>query len=383
MFAKWFEKPAYPIGIDFGAYSIKMVQLRSPESGTEGAENLEIQARAERSVPENLPVSGPERVAAVTRLLNEMRASGPFLGNRVVCSLPTSAIQFKNLRLPKMPPNELQAAVEWEAADRLGQAGHDAGEEVYLQFFDAGEVRQGEDLREEIILMAAPSSVVHTYLDALTGAGFEPAAMECAPAAMERCVSRNRAPNLDAPADVILDVGYGSSKVLIARANHIVFFKSIDVGGRTFDGLVAQRLNISPADAAEVRRKAILGASEPKAADASGTETPVEHAVFDAIRPAVVEVAREVSLCLRYYSVTFRGRRPETGMIVGGEGRCPQFIKLLSDEVGLNVTPARGVGRLDGQWLVAAGLSMRRETLGARTRGATAIAPAKGQGAAA
>ena len=57
---------------------------------------------------------------------------------------------------------------------------------------------------------------------------------------------------------------------------------------------------------------------------------PVRQAVFDATRSIMEDLAREISLCLRYYSVTFRGHRPNRVRLVGGEANDPQLQSILN-----------------------------------------------------
>src|SRR5690606_11804427 len=110
----------------------------------------------------------------------------------------------------------------WEAADRM----YFDGNKVQLQFFDAGEVRQGDEVRQEIILMAAANDVVQDHLDILAHARLEPLAIDVIPAALARFVNALPADQQQASAPpgaaspgaaeprVILDVGRSASKVL-------------------------------------------------------------------------------------------------------------------------------------------------------------------------
>jgi hypothetical protein len=84
------------------------------------------------------------------------------------------------------------------------------------------------------------------------------------------------------------------------------------------------------------------------------------------------ELARELSLCLRYYSVTFRGHRPTVVKLLGGEGSDPQLRAILNASLPVPVvagTPmisvdCRAMKECDRQgtmseWAAALGLSLR------------------------
>ena len=365
-----------PIGVDFGMHTVKLLQL-----GQDG-EAWRVLAAASKELPDDLPTEDEARRDAVARLISQMLGSAPFKGKRVVSCLPATSVQYKNLRLPKMPPDELRQAVEWEASDRLRL---DSGN-FKVQYFDAGEVRQGEEVREEVIVLAASTAVVNEHTRLLTQCGLEPVAIDAVPSALARFVEFSQPNDPNAPVHVVLDIGYSSSKVLICRNGRIVFFKLIETGGQKFDEEVAQHLNLSVADAAQLRRRqneaGQSGTTQTPALD-SGKQENVEQAVTTALRASIDELAREVALCLRYYSVTFRGKRPESIALIGGETYQSQLVNMLSDAMSTNVEPVEpfqhidvagaadleATGRSLSEWTVAIGLSMYRAH-GARKRGA-------------
>src|SRR5213075_3137969 len=99
---------------------------------------------------------------------------------------------------------------------------------------------------------------------------------------------------------------------------------------------------------------------------------PVRQAVFDATRSPMEELGREISLCLRYYSVTFRGFRPTKLRLVGGEACDPQLQTLLNSalvipvEVGkplysVNTSRMKPTDRRGAmcEWALALGLALR------------------------
>jgi type IV pilus assembly protein PilM len=357
-------KNSCPIGIDIGAHSIKMLQLESNGAGFRAI------AAACKDLPDDLPDNGEHRIEALADIIQQMLTTAPFSGRKVVSCLPESAIHYKNLRMPSMPPDELERAVMWEASDRLNMK----TDTFHLQFYNAGEVMQGDETRQELILMAAPIEVVNDHIRLLQKCNLRPVAIDAAPSAHARCLTADQPVSPDAAASVILDVGYQATKVMILRNGRLSFFKMIDIGGRDFDRTVAQHLNLSLNDAADVRRRLQTQSSEDGDSQplfGSTRRENVERAVYEAIRSAADEMAREVGLCLRYYSVTFRGKRPESAWLVGGEAHEPQLVKILKEKASINIqtaNPLRNVelDRVDlndvcGQWSVAAGLSMRSE----------------------
>ncbi len=109
----------------------------------------------------------------------------------------------------------------------------------------------------------------------------------------------------------------------------------------------------------------------------------MKQAVHDAIRGSIDELSREVGLCLRYFSVTFRGRRPASVKLVGGEAYTEQLAHLfdesghvraeqfvLSDRVDFSrIGDMVGSDAAHSEWSVATGLAMWRSP-GSKKRGA-------------
>jgi type IV pilus assembly protein PilM len=333
-------------------------------------------AAASLALPAGLPAAGPQRAEALARIIRQICAAGGFVGKRVVSCLPSAAIQYKNLRMPKMPPDEMAAAIQWEAADRF-KVGADT---MRIQYFDAGEVHQGEELRQEIIVLATPRTLVDEHLDTILRSDLKPDAIDAIPGALAR--STVLSADAQSSPQMVLDLGYSASKVLITHQGRVAFFKVIDIGGQRLDQMVAQTLNLQLPDAADVRRRFQRG-SQPDAQGAATGAAPfgltrhenVERAVIEATRSFAGDLTKEIGLCVRYYSVTFRGSRPEVLRVVGGEAHAPRLAQLLAEGAGVQVDsslPLSGIdlspiatrGQTPGdlsEWAVAAGLALRTQ----------------------
>jgi type IV pilus assembly protein PilM len=169
--------------------------------------------------------------------------------------------------------------------------------------------------------------------------------------------------------NVIIDVGLSTTKVIVSRGPVILFIKSIDVAGRKFNENVAKELNLTYQEALHIRRR---GFSRPRG-HAEPTPEQVQWSVYDAIRSQVEVLAREIGLCLRYCSVTFRGLRPAQLTVTGGEAYDPALIKLLSEYLNCPCVVGQPLHRIDlgesdlesdrrgamTEWSVATGLALR------------------------
>jgi type IV pilus assembly protein PilM len=178
-----------------------------------------------------------------------------------------------------------------------------------------------------------------------------------------------------------VDIGARRSQVIIGRGHEISFIKPVDLGGQHLHDAVARKLGVTVEEAGALRSR-LIQAAENVAADAQSatngatsapTRDPVRQAVFDATRSIIEELAREISLCLRYYSVTFRGQRPNRVRLTGGEANDTQLQSILSASLPVPVDVMRPLHSADTsrmnpadrhgllcEWTTAFGLGLKQ-----------------------
>jgi len=361
----------WPIAVDIGSDSIKLFQL-----GSHGG-RLAVQACGLYRCPSgqtdtDAAQKRQQMIAAVRQMLH----SGPFAGRQAVSCLSSEQLHIKNIRLPKMPPGDVDKAVQWEAKERFGfEVGPDR-----LSCLLAGEVRSGNDVLDEMILLAVPKEVIDEHVDLVSQMGLKPLHVDAEPVALFRAYDRLiRRPGDEETVTVILDLGRSASRVLVARGEQIVFIKNIEIGGSHLNESVARKFNLSYQEAVDLRLRTIgVGAAssaesgEAKPAAAPEQRESLEWSVRDAVRGQVESLAREISLCLRYCTVTFRGLRTGKAVVCGGEAYDRALTGMLSEQLGMECTvenPLRGIdiGRTDlaadgrglfSEWALCAGLAL-------------------------
>lgn len=350
-----------PIGVDIGTDSIKMLQLET--SGP----TLSVHAALRQSFPEEARGGLDTRIPAAVEIIRQMMKQGTFAGRGIVAALPQEIVQVKNLRLPSMPPDEVASAVEFEARNVFG-LGND---EAQIRHLLAGEVRQGTDLRQEVIVLAVRNSDITQFLEQLHHAGLTVESFDFQPAAIYRSVERFiRRREDEHEVHVLVDIGLRRSMVVMGKGRDMSFVKPIDVGGQRFHDAVARKLGISDDEARALRRRLI-----DSQVDGESKKDPVRQAVCDAMRGPMEEMAREIALCLRYYSVTFRGHRPSKVRLVGGEANEPHLASVLNSALPLPVEAARPLysvnldrmrpadrGGCLSEWAIAFGLGLKLTT---------------------
>lgn len=348
-----------PIGIDIGHDSIKMLQLEV------SGQSLAVRAACRELLPSEARANEELRISMSVDLIRRMLRQQPFRGRQAVVALPRELVQMKNFRLPVMPAGELELAVNLEARQLFGFDLDDA----QVQFLPAGEVRQGNDVLQEIIVLAARNADVDNYVEQMHRCGVVLSSLDALPCALFRGVERfirRRQDELEV--HVLVDVGLSGTQVVIGKGRDISFIKWIDLGGRQLSEAVARKLGISYEEAASLRMRLAEAGG-----DAAEKRDSVRQAVFDAMRIVSEQLGREISLCLRYQSVTFRGHRPTRLRLLGGEARDPQLVNILGSIVPIPVEASRPLYSVDvdrlrdsesrgsmSEWAVALGLGLKR-----------------------
>jgi type IV pilus assembly protein PilM len=314
---------------------------------------------------------------AAVNLIQQMIRTGSFVGRDVITALPREVVQVKNLRLPNMPANELEAAVQFEARNVFPfETDH-----AQVRFLHAGEVRHGSDARQEVIVLAVKESDVNDFLEQLHRCGVVVSSLDFEPAALYRSVERFIRRKADEQeVNVLVDIGIRGTQVVIGRGRDISFYKPIELGGLQLQEAVARKLGISQQETRALRRRLIDSGDAAVDVNAPRRD-PVRQAVYDATRSTIEEIAREISLCLRYYSVTFRGQRPAALRLTGGEACDPNVTAMLSAALPVPVEAARPLFSVDStrlkasdrrgnlsEWAVALGLGLKhvQQTFGPR-----------------
>jgi Tfp pilus assembly PilM family ATPase len=298
------KKNRGPIGVSLTAHEVYLAQRLG-----EGETVFATQKLAEGTDP----ASASYHTESSRAIASALRR-GKFVGKDVVSALPMQSLQYKTLRVPPMPDEEMVQAVAWEAAERF-----QFSDEQALQHYSAGQVKQGSEMREEIILLAAERATVHDHASAIKRSGLMPVAIDATGAALARLLGG------EGQSTLIVNLGETQAEIVGARGRRVIFDKPINL-------------------------------------TRMGTD-------IDA-----TSLARELGLCLRYLSVTFGVHKPDA-VYLAGQGATHTLAEELAGAMPTPITLAgqapalRGVvfpGPDPSPWLIPLGLALREDDAATR-----------------
>jgi type IV pilus assembly protein PilM len=294
------------------------------------------------------------RRSFVISAIKRMLSNGNFHGRNVVSCLPSGKLKITSLRLAETERDELEQALKREVAQRFGL---DPDKDV-MDYVVAGSVRQGDEIKNELILFASDNETIKSHIEMLELAGLKPVAIDTIPCALFRSFERSLRRQEDRERTaVFVDVGSCFTTVVFGRGGEISFVKQIPIGGIKFIEEVAAKLGISVSEAVMLREKLQeekeLSAPKP---DSPG-QGPVDNeqkidqstrqVMVDAVSAVAEDLAREISLCLRYYTVTFRGKRVGRAVFAGGGAYEDILLNVLRRQLAIEIEVAQPLRGFD------------------------------------
>jgi len=345
---------ALPIGIDFGTHSLKMAQMRVLPTG-----QYELVAAGHAEVPEAARTNPSARIHFFGDVLKHLLRSQPFKGRQCILSLPAETTFVQHIKMAKMPADQLTSSLQWELQGKLP---YDPSKAI-IRYVVAGEVFSGDEVKQELIVLAAGRHVIESHLALARRTKLTCVGVNVEPCAIVECFARlfRRAEDAER-ATLFLDIGSASTQVVIGHGGKLAFAKNLLVGGAKFDQALADGMQIALEDARRLRRGGSVGEADKETFERLLAE-PLES------------LCGELTHCVHYYESVFHSRPLERVVFLGGQAydkhvclRLAQHLSLpaqigdplagvqRSKESNSQVSAA-GEGSLP-DWAVAVGLSL-------------------------
>jgi len=382
--AGWGMKTQYrrPIGIDVGYDSIKMIQLVLHGG------NRSVIAAEKVQLPSEINDDEEQRGQFVTSSIKQMVERGGFRGRDVILCLPNDKLKIISVRTSETEEDKINSVVRDEVAQRFGFE----SDEDEINYLVAGEVKQGDELKSELIVFAAEGQVISNQIKMLETARLRPVGIDTVACALFRNFCRQLQRQEDKEySGVFVDIGSRFTTVVFSRGDDISFVKQIPIGTAKFNRQIAAKLGVNLKEAGQLHRRfcaekaalAVMAGShsagpadrlEGDLAGRSSMDGSTRQVIVDSISMVAEELARELSLCFRYYTVTFRGRRVERSVFGGGGAYDDILLNILRQRLAVEVQiaePLRGFDMMSAnlgsdrrgvlcEWMVTVGVALKQ-----------------------
>lgn len=310
------DKPLF--GMEIGHGSLKVMQISTePDTKTPqktyrpkllgyGVTSFNTASQKDGAIVQ------PEVVAKAAHELFQRQLVGKINTKRVAIAIPAYRAYTRSLRLPKLPPKELDEAVQLEAEQYIPLS----SEELYLDY----EIIHQTAEETELFVVAVPRNIVDSYLDLTRVLGLETVLIEPTLSSSARLFALDE--QSDVPA-IIINFGSVSSDISIYN-KHILVTGTVKGGGEDFTRSIQDKLSVSFNEAATIKTRYGLSVSKQ------------QSEIRVALEPILQEIVKEIRRMTRYYAERYGSQQPITQIItLGGGANMPGLDDYLTASMHL------------------------------------------------
>ncbi len=312
------------VGLDIGTSALRAVEL-VVDNGSKPS----LEAYGQVGLPHGAIVDGEVRDAVqVSAALRRLWREGGFRTNQVHLGVAGLRAITREMELPPLPPEELNAAVTLQAEDVVPFP----IDRTSLASTVISRTADGDGMPLiRVLVAAAHRDLIDGVLAAVEDAGLEPIAIDLDTAALSRAFTL---PGSETEPEAVVSVGAGLTMVIVHQGGTLLFVRTIDLGGDAMTQAVSAALDIPFADAELTKRR--LGMSGPQ-----------DPTAVSAVNRTVDELAAEIHNSIRYYS-TQPGRTPPVRVLMtGGASRTAGLLPKVQDGLDLPVLEASPLSFVD------------------------------------
>jgi type IV pilus assembly protein PilM len=343
-----------PIGLEFGLYRLRMVQLLKRPDGlylgacasiayTDGREQL---------------LASPRQLASLLRQL--CRTYG-FKGRDVVTCLQANVVRTLLLRYLVADGQSDTGVIVQRMSERV------EGElaDYVLDYMPVRtDVREGQE-HSALVALARRDDVV-AYLELLRKAGLNVLALEIGPVAIRRLVTAA----LDNYAEdnlMVITMGQTQTYMTVLSGRRLIFDREVDFGERSLVERLCQELELTESAAHQLldaRGLRALG----EAGVLGGTDSDeVTTTVFEVLKPLFMELVGEINKALIYTASETRGKTVQQVYLTGAVACWKGIADILNGLLDIPVSVLDPMAAMQGgsehdpdpRVGVATGLAMR------------------------
>lgn len=336
------------LGLDIGTHSIKLIEL-----GVTGAAHTLLAAGSIPTPPKALSSAiEADHKAVAAAILQLIRETGA-KADDVVIALPESQVFTRVIEVPALSARELSSAISWEAEQYIPLP----LDQVNLDYSILRDAKETGTDKMDVLLVAAPKTLLEKYLTIIEMAELVPAAAETEIIATARALSRS----VTAVKGGVLLVSLGAqtTDLAILRGGVLAFTRSIAAGGEALSRALVSGLDFTANQAEEFKRT--YGLEQDK----------LQGKIVTAVKPIMDTIIGEIKRALAFYSEKHKDERVETILLSGGTAKLPGMVVYITQSVGIEAqlaNPWVGITRdarfrvLDSEgptFSVACGLALR------------------------
>lgn len=300
-------------GLDIGSSSLKLVELKDDRAK---GKLLGVFASSPLSRPVNISAESEEELKEISAVIKEFVTSLSLSSNKVVVALPESQIFTRVVGFPKMGEKELASSMQYEAQQYIPVSLSEVSLD-YQIIENTGD--SGNQM--EVLIIAAPRSLVAKYLRIVQAASLEIVGMETETIA----VARSLIADFKTPTTMIVNIGASTTDLSVVSLSSVRFTRSISTGGTAMARAVSQGLGFDLSQADEYKKTYGMDANQ------------LEGKIMQAIKPIFDVITDEIKRSIAFYNSHHKDDKVKRVVVCGGTASLPGAIVYIASSLDLEV----------------------------------------------
>lgn len=309
-------------GLDIGSNSLKAVELEKAGG------QFRLKTFGYHPIAGGLVFSDSEvDQKEIGKLIREMVNENHISARNVVAAFPESLIFTRVIEIPAVSENELAGAIEWQAEQYIPMPLSEI--QLSWMILDKERLAQAQKSADEkkpkvnVLLVAAPNTLIDRYVNIIEGAGLQPVALETEIVAITRSLAAPRDGRM--PTTLIMSIGASTTDLAVVENGTIQFTRSIGTGGTALSRAISQELGFEMNQAEEYKKAYGL------------LEDQLEGKIVQVIRPVIDVILNEVERAIMYFQTHNPTAIVKRLVLTGGTAQLPGLVAFLASNLGLEV----------------------------------------------
>jgi type IV pilus assembly protein PilM len=299
-------------GLDIGTSLIKVVEMHGDLS------RRELIAAGMANTPGGgLKGDSEEDIKQVAEAVKKLVKSAKIGSQFVVASLPESQIFTRVIDMPILTDNELAQAIKYESEQYIPIPLSEVKLDYAVLHRPEG---PGLAQKMQVLLVAAPVTLINRYLKMISLAGLKPYALDTEVTANARSLIKVHP---DIPTTMMIEIGASTTAISVVTHKKVSFTRSLAVGGNAFSRAVAQDLGFDNSQAEQYKITYGLDQNQ------------LEGKIAAAIRPIFDVVSNEMRRALAFWVGRHSDDTIKRFVLSGGSAMMPGIVAYLTDATGL------------------------------------------------
>jgi type IV pilus assembly protein PilM len=321
------------IGIDWGACSLRAVQLHQTASGWRIHHWVNIESEPETAEP---PPPDYEKE------LHLAFGPGTFTGQQIGLLLSPPQVDLQLIDVPEavleLPPAQMREALQIELDRHLPWPSNTCE----IAAWPVGPASGG---RCSAMVTATRTSEIQQRLDTLETAGLEALRADIVPnAIIELCPGRAASSTQETESTVwsVVDIGFEGARLYLAHDDRVVYARNISGGGRDITKTLSDALKVEFAVAERYKRVYGIEQTDRGFRSVTGglaqiSEESLPGVLFAIVRPTLDVMIKEIERAYRFALGKIPGSSPGPLWLVGGGARLKGLTAVLGNGLGVPV----------------------------------------------